>query len=253
MTFFQAIQNVLSKYAVFSGRARRKEYWYFFLFNSIVGFILGFLGGLMQKPHAMRIAVGVYTLAVLLPNIAVSVRRLHDTGRSGWWYLVMPVAGGLAGAASAIVSEDHLLVPMLMLLVSLALEILFLVWACTDSQPGSNRFGPNPKGTADPAVAARVIQAAVAHSPQYLFLDPAMTTLDPQVLYAMGRVFPGYDGVSRLESVLASQPVPEVTAADTDSLLVLYKYSTAVSNADPNALSALQYAIIEALSQRGAV
>ena len=84
----------LKKYAVFSGRARRKEYWMFFLFNIIVGFVLGFIAGIAQA--ALHINLGflsvIYSLAVLIPSIAVGVRRMHDIGRNGWW-LICPIVG----------------------------------------------------------------------------------------------------------------------------------------------------------------
>ncbi|GAB4342018.1 MAG: DUF805 domain-containing protein [Candidatus Abyssubacteria bacterium] len=91
--------QVLKKYAVFSGRAQRMEYWMFFLFNLIIAM-----------------------LAVLLPGVAVTVRRLHDTGRSGWWLLIgfVPLIGG----------------------------IVLLVFMVFDSQPGQNEYGPNPKALA---------------------------------------------------------------------------------------------------------
>jgi uncharacterized membrane protein YhaH (DUF805 family) len=91
---------VLKKYAVFQGRARRKEYWYFVLFNFLIslglGLIDGFLG-LTLEGSGFGILGGIYTLAVLIPGIAVGVRRLHDTGRSGWWLLIsfIPLIGAL--------------------------------------------------------------------------------------------------------------------------------------------------------------
>ncbi len=108
--------EVLKKYAVFSGRARRKEYWMFFLFNIIISFVLGFIEGLAGLPGALS---GLYSLAVLIPGIAVSVRRLHDTNRSGWWLLI-----GLVPFIGAIV---------------------LLIFMLQDGQPGDNRYGPNPK------------------------------------------------------------------------------------------------------------
>jgi uncharacterized membrane protein YhaH (DUF805 family) len=109
--------EVLKKYAVFTGRARRKEYWMFFLFNILVailiGFITGFLGGVFGVGRTLSdSANAIYSLAVLIPGIAVAVRRMHDVGRSGWWILV-PVAN--------------------------------LVFMCMDGQPGDNEHGPNPK------------------------------------------------------------------------------------------------------------
>ena len=101
--------EVMKKYAVFGGRARRKEYWMFFLSNCIILFVLGFIEGMFRGP---RILSNIYSLAVLVPGIAVGVRRMHDTDRSGWWLL---------------------------------LPIVNAVFLCQDSQPGENQYGPNPK------------------------------------------------------------------------------------------------------------
>ena len=113
--------EVLKKYAVFSGRARRKEYWFFALFNVLISFVLGFIEvgmGLVDKSGRGPLS-GLYTLAILIPGIAVSVRRLHDTGRSGWWLLIalIPCVGA----------------------------IILLVFMVQDSEPGPNQYGPNPK------------------------------------------------------------------------------------------------------------
>ena len=114
--------SVLKKYAVFTGRARRKEYWYFFLFNMIASLILGFIDGLtgMYNPAiGLGVLGAIYTLAVILPGIGVTIRRLHDTGKSGWWFLIVfiPIIGPLT----------------------------LLVFFVLDSDPQENRFGPNPK------------------------------------------------------------------------------------------------------------
>jgi len=105
---------VLKKYAVFSGRAGRKEYWMFVLFNFIFA-LAAFLLGLIT----FGLLYIVYVVAVFVPTLAVSIRRLHDIGKSGWYYLInlIPIAG----------------------------PIWFLVLMCTDSQPGDNQYGPNPK------------------------------------------------------------------------------------------------------------
>ena len=112
----------LQKYAVFSGRARRKEYWYFVLFNVIISFLLGLaealLGLFPETPEA--VLANVYVLATLLPSLGVTVRRLHDTSRSGWWIFL-----GLVPLIGAIV---------------------VLVFLAQDSTPGENQYGPNPKG-----------------------------------------------------------------------------------------------------------
>ena len=252
MSFFEAVKTVLSKYAVFSGRARRKEYWYFFLFNVIVGFIIGFLGGAMQKPKAMTALSIAFTLAFLLPSIAVAIRRLHDTGRSGWWYLLGVPGVVLAQAANQMRSPDNTVLPLAMALVSLAFTVPVFIWLCRDSQPGPNRFGENPKGVLGTEITQRFLQMAAAHEPPYIYLDPAMTTLDPAVTAAMQRVFPGCDGTAPLDAVLASQEMPALQSVDTDTLLVLLKYATVV---DPAAglprIRALNQAILTELAERG--
>lgn len=107
--------EVLKKYAVFSGRARRREYWMFFLVNFIVGLVLAVIGRVLD----LEILQYLYSLAVLLPGLGVAVRRLHDTGRSGWWLLIA--------------------------LVPLIGAIVLLVFLVSDSQPDTNQYGPNPK------------------------------------------------------------------------------------------------------------
>lgn len=107
--------EVLKKYAVFSGRARRREYWMFFLVNFIVGLVLAVIGRVLD----LEILQYLYSLAVLLPGLGVAVRRLHDTGRSGWWLLIS--------------------------LVPLIGAIVLLVFLVSDSQPDTNQYGPNPK------------------------------------------------------------------------------------------------------------
>ena len=114
--------QVLSKYAVFNGRSRRKEYWYFFLFNLIIAIVLGFIEGLLGIASDMNMSIlgNIYSLLVLIPGLAVCVRRLHDTGRSGLWILI-----GLVPLVGAIV---------------------LLVFMVQDSDSGSNQYGDNPKG-----------------------------------------------------------------------------------------------------------
>ncbi len=101
--------EVLKKYAVFGGRARRKEYWMFTLISCIIAWGLMFIEPVLGT---RGIIYGLYSLAVLIPGIAVGVRRMHDSGRSGWW-LLLPIG-----------------------------NLVFLVW---DSQEGDNCYGPNPK------------------------------------------------------------------------------------------------------------
>ncbi|NOY35843.1 MAG: DUF805 domain-containing protein [bacterium] len=114
--------EVLKKYAVFSGRARRAEYWYFTLFNFLAAVVLGIVSMVVfaiSLGHISGMLNWIYAAAAFIPSLAVSVRRLHDTGRSGWWMLMsfVPLIGG----------------------------IVLLIFFLQDSQPGENKYGPNPK------------------------------------------------------------------------------------------------------------
>jgi uncharacterized membrane protein YhaH (DUF805 family) len=105
------------KYATFSGRASRKEYWMFFLFNFLFAFGLQIVDAVLGTEGVLG---GLYALAALLPSWAVVTRRMHDIGKSGWWWLIAFIP--LVGA------------------------IVLLVFMCKDSEPGDNAYGPNPKG-----------------------------------------------------------------------------------------------------------
>lgn len=107
--------DVLKKYAVFNGRARRQEYWMFFLFNFIIAVLLGVIDAVL----GIGFLSTLYALAVLLPSLGVAIRRLHDTGRSGWWVLIS--------------------------LIPLIGFIILIVFFVQDSQPGTNEYGANPK------------------------------------------------------------------------------------------------------------
>jgi uncharacterized membrane protein YhaH (DUF805 family) len=122
MSFADAVRSVLSKYVTFSGRARRSEFWWFALFSIIVSIV----GAAIDAIIGSSIVGFLLALALLLPSLAVTVRRLHDTGRSGWWILIA--------------------------LVPLIGAIVLLVFECQDSQPGTNSYGASPKPTGpDPA------------------------------------------------------------------------------------------------------
>lgn len=115
MTMLEAIQSVFSNYANFNGRARRSEYWYFTLFNLIVSFILSMITVWIDS----KIPLYIWQIALILPCIAVAIRRLHDTGRSGWFYLLV--------------------------LIPLVGSIILIVFYCQDGQHGMNKYGPDPK------------------------------------------------------------------------------------------------------------
>lgn len=114
--------EALRKYAVFHGRARRKEYWYFFLGNVIISAMLAVfdsLTGTFNAVTGVGLFGGLYSLAMFVPGLSVSVRRLHDTSRSGWW--------------------------LLLALIPLLGTIAFLILTVLDSTAGENQYGPNPK------------------------------------------------------------------------------------------------------------
>lgn len=137
MDFMTAVRTCLTKYVDFSGRARRREFWFFVLFTFLLGIvasILDLLLGTESFNNDTGLVNTLVGLALLLPTIAVVARRLHDIGRSGWWQVV-----GLAAVPAVFIS------PLLSALVVLGSVILLLVCVCLDGQPGDNRFGPNPK------------------------------------------------------------------------------------------------------------
>ena len=122
--------GAFKKYAVFQGRARRKEFWMFYLFNMIVMSILSGITGAGTSAYALdpdnsvlliiaSILTGLYSLGILLPSLGLAVRRLHDIGKSGGWIFIslVPVVGG----------------------------IWLIVLMCTEGVPGANAYGPNPK------------------------------------------------------------------------------------------------------------
>jgi uncharacterized membrane protein YhaH (DUF805 family) len=106
----------VKRYAEFSGRSRRREYWMFSLINFGIALAIGVVARF--APIVVVLSV-IYSLGVLIPGIAVGIRRLHDTGRSGWWTFIV--------------------------LIPLVGVIMLLVFLCQDSAPGDNEYGPNPK------------------------------------------------------------------------------------------------------------
>lgn len=98
MTFFEAIKTVMvDKYATFSGRATRSEYWYSVLFYYLLFLPVIFLGKIIDSPEFIIVLFSVLSLILLVPSLAVCIRRLHDTGKSGWWLLLalIPYIGSL--------------------------------------------------------------------------------------------------------------------------------------------------------------
>ncbi len=110
------------KYAQFQGRSRRSEYWYFILFNIIFAFVATGLDRSLNLTMSNAVygpVYGIYSLIVFIPGLALTIRRLHDVGKSGWYFLII--------------------------LIPLVGAIWFIVLMATDSIPGQNKYGENPK------------------------------------------------------------------------------------------------------------
>ena len=130
--------GVLKNYVGFQGRAGRAEFWQFALVNIVIGIVLGIVDLAIKS----QILGGLYDLAILLPSLAVLVRRLHDTDKSAWW--------------------------LLLYIVIFVGWIVLLVFACLDSTPGANKYGPNPKGVGNgPADQYGQFGASNQYPPQY--------------------------------------------------------------------------------------
>lgn len=131
MSFSEAIRTCFRKYVDFNGRARRSEFWYWVLFTVLVGMVAGIIDSALDLQPRLDTGevdvtasgpfANISSLVLFLPGLAVSIRRLHDRGRSGWWVLLhlIPVIGTL---------------------------ILLFGFFIKDSEPGDNAYGPNPKG-----------------------------------------------------------------------------------------------------------
>ncbi len=128
MDFVPAIKSGFQNYVTFSGRACRSEYWFWVLFVLIVSVVATILDGILAAVIGIGFLSLIWSLAVLLPGIAVAVRRMHDLDKSGWWVLIglIPIVGW----------------------------IIFIIWACTKGTDGSNRFGSDPLAGQAAAAAA---------------------------------------------------------------------------------------------------
>jgi uncharacterized membrane protein YhaH (DUF805 family) len=123
MSFVDAIKSVFTQYVGFSGRARRSEFWYFYLFTILLSIVASIVQRAMTN-STNGIVTTIIGLAIILPYLAVAVRRLHDTSRSGWWLLIglIPVVG----------------------------TIILIVFWVQDSH-GDNQYGPSPKAVGSTA------------------------------------------------------------------------------------------------------
>ncbi len=209
--FEDAIKLFFINFTDFSGRASKSEFWYAWLFNLLVNIILMFI----------PIIGFLVSLGLLLPMISLSVRRLHDIGKSGWNYLLIlvPFAG-----------------------------IALIVWACYDSE-GDNKWGPGPIPTA-PKVS--VLSAAQQHEPFDLTTPEAKQLMTE----ALGKLIAGYTGVEDLRGLIymsSPESIKEnVDKADTDTLFVAYKaLNHQISNGtDTAVLGTVQRQIYQTLESR---
>ena len=175
MGFFEAVKTCLKKSFVFKGRARRSEFWWWTLFSTVFSFTVSLPAEEISEDNVLLMVL--YTLGALalcvylgIANFAVATRRLHDIGRSGWWYgatlifgvvwgvwMVVKMFGIIGGMNPAHVDvesdafaftllKEMWAVVLIPYVIYIAYSILLLVWYCKDSQPGANKYGENPKG-----------------------------------------------------------------------------------------------------------
>lgn len=161
MDFWTAVQTCFRKYATFQGRARRSEFWYFWLFlvlgNIVAAILDAALGTDLETGGG--VVSNIFALVTLLPILAAVARRLHDTDHSGWWQLgsFVPAlvmgftAGWIAGSGQA--SGPAMLVLVVAGIVTLVVSILVLIWLVRAGDRGPNRFGPDPMGPPEMAQA----------------------------------------------------------------------------------------------------
>lgn len=152
MSFGDAIGECFFNYANFRDRAARAEYWWWILFATVVIVVALVLDFFIFRGWSVGPFYVVFGLASLLPGFSVTVRRLHDTGRSGWW-LAIPMGLSIAASVVTIVgvimhgdaqpSMGLLIVIGLLIILLIASSILLLVWMVLPSTPGNNTYGPN--------------------------------------------------------------------------------------------------------------
>jgi len=143
MTFQESIHTVLvKKYATFDGRAARSEFWWFWLFSVLVSVFFGALGLITGAVALFDGIDSLISLAILLPTLAVTCRRLHDTERTGWWQ-ILPAIPAILGVIAFEVSNAFTLGWIAVAIAVIAFVVL-IVWLATIGTPGPNRFGNDP-------------------------------------------------------------------------------------------------------------
>ncbi|MBO7685504.1 MAG: DUF805 domain-containing protein [Kiritimatiellae bacterium] len=138
------------KYGVFSGRSRRREFWFFTLVNFIINTAGQLTIGIVAPAVWTFLSFG-YSIAVLVPTLAVTARRLHDTGRSGWLQALPLAPLGLLVFffIPGITASVAIFLGVMLVLAVIVISIVLLVFYCQRGTPGVNRFGPNPKEVAE--------------------------------------------------------------------------------------------------------
>jgi len=161
MNIVEAVKSVLKQYVGFSGRARRSEFWFWVLAIILGVLIIAIIETILGLSHGGDSGpiMGLFILIILLPGLAVTFRRLHDIGRSGWWvggYYLAWIAyfiflTSLAASVSVVAVADTSTIAaigifgMVFLIGAMLYLIPLLVFFCMDSQKGPNKYGPNPK------------------------------------------------------------------------------------------------------------
>ena len=125
MSFTEAVSSAFARYSDFTGRASRSEYWWFVLFNLLLGIAIGMVGAMVLGPTVTNVVGLIINLALIIPSISVAARRLHDINRSGWWQLLAFTGIGI---------------------------ILLLIWYVREGDQGTNEHGePRTAGANRPA------------------------------------------------------------------------------------------------------
>lgn len=138
-------RTVAEHYVDFQGRTARREFWYYILAYFVAYIVLA----IVQSLFGSRLLTGLYSLGLLLPGLGIAVRRLHDTGRSGWWLLIGVVPGFLLAimAAAALMggaTKSGFLYTILLPIIALGTLALLIYWYAQPGDPGDNQFGPAP-------------------------------------------------------------------------------------------------------------
>lgn len=148
-----AKEALTTKFATFSGRARRREYWLFVLFTAIINSAINFMTLAVKDSTPLTVVISiisiVWGLYTLISSIAITVRRLHDTNRSGWWYLlaIVFIFAMVIFAALQLNSSSNIL--LILTFLCLAGFLAFIVFLFLPGTKGENDYGPDPKAVAD--------------------------------------------------------------------------------------------------------